>query len=236
LAPRKTPQHVAIIMDGNGRWAKERGLPRIAGHREGAESLRAVLSACAEFGVKYLTVYAFSTENWRRPKNEVDFLMSLFSETIDREMDELMENRVRLRFLGRISRFSPKLQKKMENAMKKTENNDRITLNVMVNYGGRAELVDAVNAIINEGRKTIDEEAISQRLYTKGIPDPDLLIRTASEMRVSNFLLWQIAYAEIFVTPVLWPDFRREQLREAIDDYQKRVRKFGKTEEQINAA
>lgn len=223
-------------MDGNGRWAKERGLPRIAGHREGAESLREILKACAEFGVKYLTVYAFSTENWRRPRDEVDFLMNLFSETIDREIDELMANRVKLIFLGRISKFSPKLQKKMKEAMEKTKKNDRITLNVMVNYGGRAELVDAVNAIINEGLGAIEEETISQRLYTKGIPDPDLLIRTASEMRVSNFLLWQIAYAEIYVTPVLWPDFRREQLKEAIEDYKKRVRKFGKTEEQINAA
>lgn len=236
MAPKKTPQHIAVIMDGNGRWAKERGLPRIAGHREGAESLREILKACAEFGVKYLTVYAFSTENWRRPRDEVDFLMNLFSETIDREIDELMANRVKLIFLGRISKFSPKLQKKMKEAMEKTKKNDRITLNVMVNYGGRAELVDAVNAIINEGLGAIEEETISQRLYTKGIPDPDLLIRTASEMRVSNFLLWQIAYAEIYVTPVLWPDFRREQLKEAIEDYKKRVRKFGKTEEQINAA
>lgn len=236
MAPKKNPQHIAVIMDGNGRWAKERGLPRIAGHREGSESLREVLKACAEFGVKYLTVYAFSTENWRRPRDEVDFLMNLFSETIDREIDELMANRVKLNFLGRISKFSPKLQEKMKEAMEKTKKNDRITLNVMVNYGGRAELVDAVNAIINEGRGTIDEKTISQSLYTKGIPDPDLLIRTASEMRVSNFLLWQIAYAEIYVTPVLWPDFRREQLKEAIDDYQKRVRKFGKTQEQIDAA
>jgi undecaprenyl diphosphate synthase len=162
--------------------------------------------------------------------------MNLFSETIDREIDELMANRVKLRFLGRISKFSPKLQEKMKEAIEKTEKNDRISLNVMVNYGGRAELVDAVNAIIIEGCRTIDEETISQHLYTKGIPDPDLLIRTASEMRVSNFLLWQIAYAEIYVTPILWPDFRREQLKEAIFDYQKRIRKFGKTQEQINAA
>jgi undecaprenyl diphosphate synthase len=223
-------------MDGNGRWAKERGLPRIAGHREGAESLRAVLKACAEFGVKYLTVYAFSTENWRRPKEEVEFLMNLFSETIDREMDELMVNRVKLNFLGRLSEFSPELQKKMKDAMEKTKGNDRITLNVMVNYGGRAELVDAVNRLLNEGHKIVDEDLIGEHLYTKGIPDPDLLIRTASEMRVSNYLLWQIAYSEIYVTPVLWPDFRKEQLKEAIQAYQKRVRKFGKTEEQISAS
>ncbi|KPJ67052.1 UDP pyrophosphate synthase [candidate division WOR-1 bacterium DG_54_3] len=236
MDPQNIPRHIAIIMDGNGRWAKERGLPRIAGHREGAESLRVVLKACNEFGVKYLTVYAFSTENWQRPKDEVDFLMNLFAETIDRELDELMANRIRINFLGRLSKFSPELQKKMKEAMEKTKENDASTLNVMVNYGGRAELADAVQAIINEGRGTVDEESISQHLYTKNIPDPDLLIRTASEMRVSNFLLWQIAYAEIYVTPVLWPDFRREQLKEAIESYQRRVRKFGKTEEQIDAS
>jgi len=198
--------------------------------------LRVVLKACAEFGVKYLTVYAFSTENWRRPKEEVDFLMNLFSETIDREIDELTANQVKVNFLGRISQFSSLLQEKMEKTMEKTKNNKRITLNVMVNYGGRAEIVDAVQAIIDEERKTIDETGFGKFLYTKNIPDPDLLIRTASEMRVSNFLLWQIAYAEIHVTPVLWPDFRKEELKEAIEDYQRRVRKFGKTEEQINAS
>jgi len=223
-------------MDGNGRWAKERGLPRIAGHREGSESLRAVLKAAAEFGVKYLTVYAFSTENWRRPQEEVDFLMELFSQTIDNEMEELMENKVKLSFLGQLEKFSPQLKEKMAKAMKTTEKNDRITLNVMVNYGGRAEIVDAVQELIKNKEKNISEETIDKYLYTRGIPDPDLLIRTASEMRVSNFLLWQIAYAELHVTPVLWPDFRRNQLKAAIDDYQKRTRKFGQTEEQVNAA
>ncbi len=236
--PQNVPQHIAIIMDGNGRWAKEHGLPRIAGHREGSESVRAVLKACAEFGVKYLTLYAFSTENWRRPQEEVDFLMGLFSRTIDNEIDELMENEVRLLFLGRLSRFSPELREKMGEAMERTKNNKRITLNVMVNYGGRAEIVDAFKSINNEqlNNEQINEKTISAHLYTKDIPDPDLLIRTASEMRVSNFLLWQIAYAEIYVTPIFWPDFRREQLEEAISAYQKRVRKFGKTEEQVNAA
>ncbi len=235
LNPQNAPTHIAIIMDGNGRWAKERGLPRIAGHREGAESLRAVLKACAEFEVKYLTVYAFSTENWERPKDEVDFLMNLFSETIDREIDELMKNRVRVNFLGRLSKFSSELQKKMKETMAKTKKNDQITLNVMVNYGGRAELVDAFKKMADDrlAHDKINEKSVSNYLYTKGIPDPDLLIRTASEMRVSNFLLWQIAYAEIYVTSVLWPDFRREQLIEALQDYQKRVRKFGKTEEQV---
>ncbi|MFH1576319.1 MAG: polyprenyl diphosphate synthase [Candidatus Margulisiibacteriota bacterium] len=222
-------------MDGNGRWAKERGLPRIAGHREGSASVRAVLKACAEYGVKFLTVYAFSTENWNRPQEEVDFLMELFGQTIDNEVEELMANKVKLRFLGRLQKFSPELKQKMSKAMEQTKDNDRITLNVMVNYGGRAELVDAVKEIVAEGRREIDENTISQHLYTKGLPDPDLLIRTASELRVSNFLLWQIAYAEIYVTPVLWPDFRRDQLKAAIEAYQKRLRKFGKTAEQIDA-
>ncbi|MFA5892447.1 MAG: isoprenyl transferase [Candidatus Margulisiibacteriota bacterium] len=221
------PQHVAVIMDGNGRWAKQRGLPRIAGHKTGAESLRAVLKACAEFGVKYLTVYAFSTENWGRPRDEVDFLMSLFSLTIDREMNELMKNRVRLKFLGQLDRFSPELQTKMKEAMEKTKENDRITLSVMVNYGGRAEIVDAVNELIGT-REKITEEEFGKYLYTKDLPDPDLLIRTANEMRISNFLLWQIAYAEIYVTPTLWPDFRREQLAEALAAYAQRERRFGK--------
>jgi undecaprenyl diphosphate synthase len=227
------PQHIAIIMDGNGRWAEQRGLPRVAGHREGAASLRAVLKACGELGVKYLTVYAFSTENWSRPQEEVDFLMNLFSQTIDREIDELIKNGVRLNFLGRLGKFSENLRKKMYEAMEKTKGNDRITLNVMVNYGGRAEIVDAFNQMLKEGRKEVDEETLKQYLYTKDIPDPDLLIRTANEMRVSNFLLWQIAYSELYVTPVLWPDFRKEQLLAAIEDYQKRVRKFGKTAEQV---
>lgn len=232
MDPQKIPQHIAVIMDGNGRWAKQRGLPRIAGHKEGAESLRTALKACAEFGVKYLTVYAFSTENWGRPREEVDFLMNLFSQTIDREIDELMKNKVRLRFLGQLEKFSNALQKKMRGAMEKTRDNDRITLNVMVNYGGRAEIVDAFNEILEHRTQNtehrIEEKDIQEHLYTKGVPDPDLLIRTASEMRVSNFLLWQIAYSEIYVTPTLWPDFRREQLMEAIEAYQKRERRFGK--------
>ena len=200
--------------------------------------MRLVLKACVEFGVKYLTVYAFSTENWRRPQEEVDFLMELFSNTIDNELGELMENKVKLNFLGRLDKFSPELKEKMTTAMDKTRNNGRITLNVMVNYGGRAELLDAFKQMRKDDLSPdeIREETISNYLYTKEIPDPDLLIRTASEMRVSNFLLWQIAYAEIYVTQTLWPDFRREQVKEAIEAYQKRVRKFGKTEDQINAS
>lgn len=231
---KNIPQHIAIIMDGNGRWAQAKGLSRIAGHKEGAESVRVILKACAEFGVKHLTVYAFSTENWRRPKEEVDFLMGLFLQTIEDEIDELMKNSVKLNFLGRLEQFSLELQKSMQVSMQKTQNNQRITLNVMVNYGGRAEIVDACKQIIKDqlSNGEISEETISNYLYTKGIPDPDLLIRTANEMRVSNFLLWQIAYAEIYVTPTYWPEFRREQLMAAIEDYQKRTRKFGKTKEQ----
>lgn len=224
----KVPQHIAIIMDGNGRWAKERKQPRIAGHKEGAKSLREVLKTSAELGVKYLTVYAFSTENWGRPKAEVDFLMGLFSLTIDQEMKELMKAGVRLRFLGRLEKFSAELQKKMNTAMAQTAGNQRINLSVMVNYGGRAELVDAFNNMIAEGRKKVDEKIVNQYLYTADLPDPDLLIRTANEMRVSNFLLWQIAYSEIYVTPVLWPDFRRAELLAAVAAYQKRERRFGK--------
>jgi len=217
-------------MDGNGRWARARGLPRVAGHREGAESIRSVLKACVEFGVKYLTVYAFSTENWERPRDEVGFLMSLFSRTIDKEIDELDKNGVRLQFLGRLEKFSAELREKMQKSEARTKNNQRISVNVMVNYGGRAEIVDAFRKMTNDQltNDQINEETIGNYLYTKGIPDPDLLIRTASEMRISNFLLWQIAYSEIYVTSTLWPDFKREQLIEAIEAYEKRERRFGK--------
>ena len=227
------PQHIAIIMDGNGRWAKKRGLPRAAGHKKGAETLKEIVKVCNEIGVKHLTVYAFSTENWARPKEEVKFLMNLFVEVINKEIEELHKNNVRVRFLGRLKEFSKPLQDKMKWAMELTEKNTLGNLNVMVNYGGRAEIVDAVWAMMDEGRLTIDEETISQHLYTAGIPDPDLLIRTANEMRISNFLLWQIAYAEIYVTDTLWPDFKKKQLLAAIEEYGKRERRFGKTSEQI---
>lgn len=223
-------------MDGNGRWAKKRGLPRIAGHKVGADSLKEAVKTCAEAGVKYLTVYAFSTENWKRPEEEVGFLMTLFSQTLDREVAELEKNNVRLRFLGRLQDFSPELQKKMREAMERLSKNTGLSLNVMVSYGGRAEIVDAVRKIVDTPHLNagyVTEELIGQNLYTNDIPDPDLLIRTASEMRVSNFLLWQIAYAEIYVTEVLWPDFRKKELLAAIVDYSKRERRFGKTSEQI---
>lgn len=197
--------------------------------------MREAVITCAELGIKYLTVYAFSTENWQRPREEVNFLMGLFAQSIDSRMGELIKNNVRLRFLGRLQDFSPELQQKMGAAMDKLASNTGVNLQVMVSYGGRAEIVDALRAINNEQlpNEQITEQIISDHLYTKGIPDPDLLIRTASEERISNFLLWQIAYAEIYVTEVLWPDFRKEQLLAAIEEYNKRERRFGKTSEQL---
>jgi undecaprenyl diphosphate synthase len=227
----QTPKHIAIIMDGNGRWARKRGLPRIEGHRRGAASLKEAVKTCVELGVKYLTVYAFSTENWKRPKEEVGFLMNLLSSTIDREINDLDKNGMRLRFLGRISMLPEKLRKKIKSAEEKTGNNNKLNLNIMLSYGGRAEIVDGVKSIVKKHLKSdrIDEDLVSRSLYTAGMPDPDLLIRTAGEMRVSNFMLWQIAYAEIWVTDVLWPDFRKKNLLEAIKDYGGRTRKFGGT-------
>ena len=216
-------------MDGNGRWARKRGLPRIEGHRNGAISLKETVKACMELGIKYLTVYAFSTENWKRPKEEVSFLMNILSMTIDREIDELDRNGIKMRFFGRISMLPEKLRKKIRSAEEKTTDNERLNLNIMLSYGGRAEITDAIKSIVKDQVKSdkINEDTVSQSLYTADIPDPDLLIRTAGEMRVSNFMLWQIAYAEIWVTDVLWPDFRKKHLLEAISDYGERVRKFG---------
>jgi undecaprenyl diphosphate synthase len=225
----KIPAHIAIIMDGNGRWAKKRGLPRIEGHRRGAASLKEAVRSCIEFGVKYLTVYAFSTENWKRPKEEVGFLMDLLLLTIDREIDELHKNGIKLRFLGRIEMLPEKLRKKIMAAEEKTRNNGKLNLNIMLSYGGRAEIVDSIKSIVKSLVKSdrISEGSVSRHLYTAGMPDPDLLIRTAGEMRVSNFMLWQIAYSEIWVTDVLWPDFRKKHLLEALNDYGGRIRKFG---------
>jgi len=223
------PKHIAIIMDGNGRWAQKRKVPRIEGHRRGAISVREAVKSCIEIGVKYLTVYAFSTENWKRPKEEVGFLMDLLSSTIDREIDELNKNKIKVKFLGRISMLPEKLLNKIRSAENKTEGNSRLNLNIMLSYGSRAELTDAVKSIVKNNVKsdTINEDLISRSLYTAGMPDPDLLIRTAGEMRVSNFMLWQIAYSEIWVTDVLWPDFRKKHLLEAIENYSGRIRKFG---------
>jgi undecaprenyl diphosphate synthase len=229
MTTRKIPAHIAIIMDGNGRWAKKRHLPRIEGHRRGSKSLKEAIKACIELGVRYLTVYAFSTENWKRPKEEVNFLMNLLSYTIDREIDELDKNKIRVRFLGRLSMLPKKLQDNIRSAEKRTKGNTKLNLNVMLSYGGRAEIVDAIKSMVQNKVKSdkINEELVTRSLYTKGMPDPDLLIRTAGEMRISNFMLWQLAYTELWVTEVLWPDFGKKHLLEAVESYNKRVRKFG---------
>jgi undecaprenyl diphosphate synthase len=226
---KQIPKHIAIIMDGNGRWAQKRHLPRVEGHRRGAKSLKETVKSCMEIGVKYLTVYAFSTENWKRPKEEVKFLMMLLSSTIDREIDELHKNNIRVRFLGKISMLPAQLREKIRSAENKTRKNDALNLNIMLSYGGRTEIVDAIKSIVLKHIKSdkINEELVSDNLYTAGIPDPDIMIRTAGEMRISNFLLWQLSYSELWVTDVLWPDFRKKHLVKAIRDYQKRVRKYG---------
>jgi len=228
--PKIIPAHVAIILDGNGRWARARGLPRNAGHRAGVENLRPVLEACGEFGIKYLTVYAFSTENWSRPADEVQGLMNILEDVIDRELSELHENGVQLRHLGRLDRLRPALQEKVLNAIEQTKNNNRISLNIAWNYGGRSEMVRAIQKIIEDGVTPVDinEELVSEYLYTAGLPDPDLIIRTSGEQRVSNFLLWQGAYAELYVTPTYWPDFGRDELLDALKDYASRERRFGR--------
>ncbi len=223
------PQHVGIIMDGNGRWARARGLPRLAGHRAGTENLRRVLAAAVEFGIKILTIYAFSTENWNRPEKEVQGLLAILERVIDRELPELHEQGVRLRHIGRLEGIPARLQRKVEDAIQLTKDNQRLTLNVAFNYGGRAELVDAIRGIIAAGvpAEDVDEELISRQLYTGGLPDPDLIIRTSGEMRISNFLIWQGAYAEFYVTSTLWPDFDKDELYKALKDYKQRERRFG---------
>jgi len=223
-------RHLAIIMDGNGRWANKRHLPRIAGHKAGVNALRRVLECAVDERIEMLSVYAFSTENWGRPRTEVEGLMRLFWETIRTDIEKLHREGVRLRHLGRLQDLSPDIQKAVQDSVDLTRNNTRIGLNVCFNYGGRAELVDAVRQIIADGRnlETITEELISSYLYTRDLPDPDMVIRTAGEMRVSNFLLWQSAYSEYYATPTLWPDFGREDLRAALDSFYQRQRRFGR--------
>ena len=228
----RLPRHVAVIMDGNGRWAQKRHLPRIAGHRSGTQSARTTIETCARLKIEALTLYAFSVENWRRPKTEIDFLMALLREYLRREMPLIQKNKIRMRFLGRMDELPAGVQNDVRDAMEKTAGNKGMVLCVALNYGGRAEIVDAMNAILSErnGHGTpnkVTEEQLSRHLYTEGLPDPDLLIRTSGEMRVSNFLLWQIAYAEIFVTETLWPDFNRARLLEALLEFQKRERRYG---------
>ncbi|HVC09854.1 MAG TPA: isoprenyl transferase [Elusimicrobiota bacterium] len=221
------PAHVAVIMDGNGRWAKSRGLPRLAWHRAGVQSVREIVRGCGELGVKVLTLYSFSTENWLRPKSEVSQLMRLLSYALKKETLELDKNNVRLRAVGRLGELPAPVRTDLEESIRRLEKNSGLILNLALNYGSRQEIVDAVNGLIKAGAKEVTEEAISGALYTAGLPDPDLIIRTSGEMRLSNFLLWQSAYAEIYITPVFWPDFRRKHLNAAICDYQKRHRRFG---------
>jgi undecaprenyl diphosphate synthase len=228
--PKKIPTHVAIIMDGNGRWARARGLPRMAGHRAGTENLRRVIEACGEFGIKYLTIYAFSTENWGRPPEEVRGLMGIVEEVIDRELNELHRKGVQLRHIGQLKGIEPALQEKVRNAIALTRNNQELILNIAFNYGGRDEIVHAIRAIVADGvpAEEVDENLVHRYLYTADCPDPDLIIRTSGELRVSNFLIWQGAYAEWYVTPTYWPDFGREELLEALKDYALRERRFGR--------
>ncbi len=229
----RLPGHVAVIMDGNGRWAKERKLPRVEGHRRGVESVRAIVRACGELGIKYLTLYAFSVENWNRPKAEVDTLMKYLAHFLKNEIGELNKNNVQLEAIGQIWRLPEGVQKQLKKTQTALSKNNGLTLNLALSYGGRTEIVDAVRNIAEKVREgeletdVINEATISQHLYTGGIPDPDLVIRTSGEMRVSNFLLWQISYAEIVVTPTLWPDFRKPEFYAALEEFTQRHRRFG---------
>lgn len=222
-------QHIAIIMDGNRRWAKTHNLPTAVGHKKGVDSLKTAVKSCHKFGIKYLTVYAFSTENWNRKQDEVDYLMDLFALTIKNELKELHESNVKIRFIGDLLKLSTKLQKEFANAVEKTKNNTGVNLQIAVNYGARDEIINAVKNIIRVGYKEheITEELISEELYTSNIPDPDLLIRTSGEQRISNYLLWQIAYSEILITNQCWPDFDEESVKNAIFEFQNRQRRFG---------
>ena len=237
---KKLPQHISVIMDGNGRWAKQKGFLRAFGHEEGAKSVRDVVEGCAEIGVPNLTLYAFSTENWNRPKREVDTLMRLLVNSLKKEMKTLTENDIRLHAIGNINSLPKKAQKELKEVTEKTKGNKRMTLTLALSYGSREEIVQAVKSISEKVKneeilaEAIDESIINEHLYTRNLPDVDLLIRTSGEQRISNFLLWQIAYAELYFTNILWPDFRREDLYEAIYNYQTRERRFGKTSEQIS--
>jgi undecaprenyl diphosphate synthase len=225
----RLPQHVAVIMDGNGRWAAQRHLPRVEGHRAGIESVRDVVESSARLGIRVLTLYAFSVENWKRPVAEVSTLMSLLKRYLRLELNTLLRNNIRFRVIGRAEDLAADIREELSAAERKTASNSGMLFNIALNYGGRAELVEAVKRMLQEGVRAeeVDEQRISDFLYTAGQPDPDLLIRTSGEMRVSNFLLWQIAYAEIWVTDTLWPDFRKRDLLEAILAYQKRDRRYG---------
>jgi undecaprenyl diphosphate synthase len=233
IDPNRIPQHIAIIMDGNGRWAAQRGLPRLAGHRAGAKAVRAVVKQAAEIGIRFLTLYTFSSENWRRPKLEIDGLMRLFEETLAAEMDELHQKDVVIRVIGDLSRVHEGTRSRFERAMEKTRHNGGLTLVVALNYSGRADLLRAINTLVAQAAvesdpvPELDEAALSGYLSTAGLPEPELVIRTSGELRLSNFLIWETAYSEFWVTPVLWPDFRGQDLLDGISDYQLRDRRFG---------
>lgn len=234
LDKNRLPQHVAVIMDGNGRWAKSRGLPRIMGHQRGVDALKDLLRCCRDWGIPALTAYAFSTENWGRPLEEVEFLMTLFERVLRRELEEMMQENVKIRFIGNLSVLPESLRREIAKSQSETSKNSGIQFTVATNYGGREEIVQACQAIARQVQQglvspeAIDESLFEQYLYTAGIPNPDLLIRSSGEMRISNFLLWQMAYAEIYVTDTLWPDFDRVQFHRALKDYQGRHRRFGK--------
>lgn len=233
------PRHIAIIMDGNGRWAKKRGLPRVAGHKAGIQSVRRAVELCGEIGVEYLTLYTFSTENWRRPRAEVSALMTLLVQTLNNEIEELNKQNVRLLTMGEIDLLPEKARDSFLEGIRKTKDNTGLSLNVALSYGSREEMVQAVRAIaekVQQGKispESIDQATISRHLYTADMPDPDLMIRTSGEFRISNFLLWQIAYTEIRIFKTFWPDFNKKHLLEAIEDYQNRERRFGRTSEQL---
>lgn len=235
----KLPLHLAIIMDGNGRWAKQKGFLRTIGHENGTKSVKIIVEECARIGIKNLTLYAFSTENWNRPKIEVDTLMKLLISSLKKELDSLIKNNIRLNAIGNLSSLPKTVQKELNEVIEKTNNNNRMTLTLALSYGAREELIQVVKKISNKVKNNIisddaiDESIINKHLYTHNLPDVDLMIRTSGEHRVSNFLLWQIAYAEFYFTDVLWPDFSKEDLHNAILSYQKRERRFGKTSEQI---
>ena len=236
MSENSLPKHIAIIMDGNGRWAKQRGFPRTMGHRAGIKSVRRVVEACVELKVSVLTLYAFSVENWQRPKLEINTLMRLLSEFLEKEIDEMNEHDIRFMAIGRLEELPDFVQKRLSRTIEATSRNKGLVLNLALNYGGRSEIVDAVKKIAQKVKRSeldpeeINEASFSQFLYTQGIPDPDLLIRTSGEMRVSNFLLWQISYSEIVVTKKLWPDFNKNDLEKAIQEFQTRERRFGMTQ------
>lgn len=224
---KKIPKHIAIIMDGNGRWAKKLKLPRIAGHKQGAENVSNIVEIAGKIGVKYLTLYTFSVENWRRPESEVNALMDLFEKVLSKKIELLVKNGVRLNIIGDLDAVRKTTREKFLSAIEKTKNNEGLVLTIALNYGGRDDIVRAVNKIIKDGVDKVDEHTMSKNLDTAGLPDPELLIRTSGEARISNFLLWQIAYSEVFFSKTLWPDFKEKDLLEAIGDFQKRERRFG---------